>query len=85
MTALLISFRFMAIGVLLGMESRQSIAIVTVGTALAQIMMHLVVKQDSIEWLPLVLTSLLVFSATTAHFMHLHKFAKLQARLERCA
>ena len=75
LTALSISFRFLAVGVLLGIESRQSIATVTIGTALAQITQHLAVFQDSIEWLHLILTSLMVFAVTTAYFMHLYRLA----------
>ena len=85
LTSLSISFRFMAIGVLLGIETRQSIATVTIGTALAQITTHLAVFQDSIEWLYLVLTSLMVFATTTAYFMQLYRLAKLRTRLERYA
>ena len=66
----MISIRYIAIGVLLGVYPRQSIVIVTLGTVVAQaIVQAFVFKDQDIDAVEMVVSTLIVLTTVTAYFI----------------
>ena len=80
--AIVISIRYIAVGVLLGVYPRQSIVIVTLGTILAQaIVQAFLFKDQDIEPFEMVVSMMIVFITVTAYFMSKQREAKLNATI----
>ena len=67
----MIFIRFIAIGILLGIYDIQTIAVTTVGTAIALVSMHFFVYQDKPDVLLLIVTTFAVCVAVTYYFISL--------------
>ena len=75
---LVITARFLAVGIFLGIYERQTIVTVTLLTVMAQILIHKVAYQDEIELRNIMISTIFVFLCVTAHFMSLHQKSKLK-------
>ena len=77
--------RFMAIGIFLGVYDIQTIAMTTLGSAVALLSMQFFVFQDRQDVLQLIICTFIVFAAVTYYFLQLRTKAKLLAALESLA
>ena len=75
--ALTIAARFIAAGVLLGVEARSSIATTTLGAILSHLSAHIVVYKASGQFCNSITAVFVVFAVVTAYWMSMSSFASL--------
>ena len=75
----------MAIGIFLGVYDIQTIAMTTLGSAVALLSMQFFVFQDRQDVLQLIICTFIVSVAVTYYFLQLRSKAKLEADLESLA
>ena len=57
----------------------------TVGVAIAQLLLHFIVYQDQIDMVEMLVTMLIVFATVTAYFMSKSKEVKLRKTIDNLA